>query len=307
MTTPEVSVIIPSYNRWPGVCCAIDSVLDQSYPGVKCIVVDDASGDGSSEKLLDKYADAIVVVSNPENRGQSYSRNIGVKKASSEYLCFLDSDDVLTPDAVRDRMDIYAEDPDFEGVSFGLCVSESRGDKKHLLEQKSAGERLGISEYLQNKSWVRNNSYIIPRRVMSSIGMYNVELFNREDVELFLRLLSQVEFRFCGSIVSLVREQGDDRARDDFERIFRQKDTFYRVIERNEQLVSKLSSTELNTLQVFDLIEPLRGYYNTGKYAQYRALYRDITRQKQLVLNKRFKKRYYVSYVLQFFKQAPGS
>ena len=302
MTTPAVAVIIPTYNRWPGVCNAIDSILDQRYANVECIVVDDASTDNTIENLEHKYADRITLLSNPQNKGQSYSRNAGVEKASSEYLCFLDSDDIFTPDSIQDRMDIYAADPEFQGVSFGLCVSEERGDRKNLLQKKQAGDSLSISEYLENKSWVRNNSYLIPRSVMKQIGLYNTALYNREDVELFLRLLSQIAFRFSGTVVSLVREQGSDRARDDFQRIIRQGDTFYSAIENNKKITSRLSPAELNKLQVFDLIEPLRGLYSTARYAQYRAAYRDITRKKHIDLNKRFRKRYYLSYLLQPFK-----
>ena len=186
--TPLVTVIIPTYNRWPSVCDAIDSVLSQTYKNIECLVVDDASQDDTKEQLISKYANSIIVVSNSENKGQSFGRNHGVKKAKGDYLCFLDSDDIFTEDAIQSRMSLYDNDLCFQGVSFGLCVSEEKGDTNNYLLQKKANESLSISEYIDNKGWIRNNSYIIPSQVMKRVGLYNDLLFNKEEIELFLRL-----------------------------------------------------------------------------------------------------------------------
>lgn len=66
---PVVAVVMPTYNRWPHLRAAVDSVLDQEFPGVECIVVDDGSADGTPEKLVAAYGDRIRVLRMPANGG----------------------------------------------------------------------------------------------------------------------------------------------------------------------------------------------------------------------------------------------
>ena len=98
---PKVAVIIPTYNRWPHVCDAIDSVLGQSYKRTECIVIDDASSDHSSRLIQEKYGHSVSVIANPRNKEKSYCRNLGVKSCEARFVCFLDSDDILTQNSVR--------------------------------------------------------------------------------------------------------------------------------------------------------------------------------------------------------------
>src|SRR5690606_10131644 len=85
----SVTVVIPTFNRWPQVCTAIDSVLQQSYPATRCMVVDDGSSDDTVQRLEEKYGAAIDLVKNPVNRGQSFCKNLGASSATSDFVCFL--------------------------------------------------------------------------------------------------------------------------------------------------------------------------------------------------------------------------
>ena len=93
---PPVSVIIPTYNRWPLLCDAVDSVLTQSYRDFELIVVDDGSEDGTAEELVTKYGSTARLVSQPRG-GVAAARNLGVKRSRGKYLAFLDSDDLWQP------------------------------------------------------------------------------------------------------------------------------------------------------------------------------------------------------------------
>jgi glycosyltransferase involved in cell wall biosynthesis len=92
---PVVSVIIPTYNRWPMVAEAVESVLGQDYSFFEVIVVDDGSTDGTSERLK-KYRSSVRVISQ-ERSGVAAARNYGVRSARGRYLAFLDSDDLWLP------------------------------------------------------------------------------------------------------------------------------------------------------------------------------------------------------------------
>lgn len=89
---PVVSVIIPTYNRWPMVGEAVESILAQTYRSFELIVVDDGSQDGTAEQLSG-YGSRLRVLRQPR-RGVAAARNLGVRISVGRYLAFLDSDDL---------------------------------------------------------------------------------------------------------------------------------------------------------------------------------------------------------------------
>jgi glycosyltransferase involved in cell wall biosynthesis len=93
MTSPLVSVIIPTYNRETLILRAIDSVLRQTYQNFELIVVDDKSTDGTQQVLSSIRDPRLRVLRHSTNSGPPATRNTGINAASGEYLAFLDSDD----------------------------------------------------------------------------------------------------------------------------------------------------------------------------------------------------------------------
>ena len=93
-----ISVVIPVYNVEKYLRQCLDSVLNQTYKNYEVILIDDGSTDKSGE-ICDEYQikyDNIKVFHN-KNAGVSASRNFGIEKASCDWLCFVDSDDVVHP------------------------------------------------------------------------------------------------------------------------------------------------------------------------------------------------------------------
>jgi CDP-glycerol glycerophosphotransferase (TagB/SpsB family)/glycosyltransferase involved in cell wall biosynthesis len=113
---PRFSVIVPCFKVQGFLRECLDSVLGQSFPDIEVITVDDCSPDGSGA-ILDEYAardPRVRVLHLPENVGLGRARNAGLPLATGDYLFFLDSDDTLTPGALRAMADRLAEtaDPD---------------------------------------------------------------------------------------------------------------------------------------------------------------------------------------------------
>ncbi|MFD5971164.1 CDP-glycerol glycerophosphotransferase family protein [Streptomyces sp. NPDC060311] len=113
---PRFSVIVPCFKVQGFLRECLDSVLDQSFRDIEVIAVDDCSPDGSGA-ILDEYAardDRVRVLHLEENVGLGRARNAGMPHATGDYLFFLDSDDSLTPGALRAMADRLAEtdDPD---------------------------------------------------------------------------------------------------------------------------------------------------------------------------------------------------
>lgn len=93
-----ISVIIPVYNVAKYIRECLDSIIKQTYHNWEALLIDDGSPDRSGE-ICDEYAsiDSRFRVIHKENGGVSSARNIGLQKASGEYILFLDSDDMLHP------------------------------------------------------------------------------------------------------------------------------------------------------------------------------------------------------------------
>lgn len=100
----DVSIVIPAFNRAGHVERAIESVLSQDSPlRNEVIVVDDGSSDDTRDRLR-AYAGKIVVIAFERNLGRNHARNAGLRKATGEWVKFLDSDDVLEPGSLAQEV-----------------------------------------------------------------------------------------------------------------------------------------------------------------------------------------------------------
>ncbi len=100
--SPQVSVLIPCWNAAGSIGRALDSVLATTDPTIECVVVDDASADGTADLVQSLAArdPRIVLVRAEENAGASAARNLGLPLVRGEWLTFLDSDDRVLPGAI---------------------------------------------------------------------------------------------------------------------------------------------------------------------------------------------------------------
>lgn len=107
---PLLSIVVPTYNRWPLVREAVESALADAEVSVEVIVIDDGSTDGTAERLrgLDRR---LRVMSQP-NRERGAARNHGISQARGRYLAFLDADDVFEPWHVRLVAEAVEQRPD---------------------------------------------------------------------------------------------------------------------------------------------------------------------------------------------------
>lgn len=105
-----ISVIVPVYNAEKYLRECVDSILNQTYKNFEVILVDDGSTDGSPA-ICDEYAktDERVKVIRKENGGVSSARNLGLEVANGEYICFIDSDDFVSEDYLKNLYNSITE------------------------------------------------------------------------------------------------------------------------------------------------------------------------------------------------------
>ena len=103
---PEITVVMPAFNSRSAIERSLQSVASQSFANWELIVVDDNSSDQTSD-LIQKYAESdsrINVYSLPKRRGPAFARNFAMKKASGDFIAFLDSDDMWLPEKIEKQI-----------------------------------------------------------------------------------------------------------------------------------------------------------------------------------------------------------
>jgi glycosyltransferase involved in cell wall biosynthesis len=129
---PSVDVVVNNHNYGRFLGAAVDSALAQSHPHVRVIVVDDGSTDDSRE-ILRAYGERIEVILK-ENGGQASALNAGFARSEGNLVIFLDSDDVLYPDAATRVAAAFATDPDLVKVQYRMQVIDEHGEATGALK-----------------------------------------------------------------------------------------------------------------------------------------------------------------------------
>lgn len=119
-----VSIVINNHNYGHFLAQAIDSALAQTHPGVEVIVCDDASSD-HSWAVIQRYAGRLTALRHETNQGQAAAMNSGFAACNGDYVLFLDSDDVLDPEAIATCLPLFRSD--VAKVQFPLRCIDAEG------------------------------------------------------------------------------------------------------------------------------------------------------------------------------------
>ena len=184
LNLPQISVIIPCYNRAWSLARSLDSVLVQDYPNFEVIVVDDGSTDGTAE-LLAGYKDRIRVITQ-ENQGVSAARNHGIRESQGELIALLDSDDAWEQGKLSCQARFFMDHPEAM-----ICQTEEiwirngrrvNPMKKH---KKPSGD---IFEASLKLCLVSPSAVMMRRELFEIKGMFKEDFPVCEDYDLWLRV-----------------------------------------------------------------------------------------------------------------------
>lgn len=132
------SVIIATYNSEKWIGEAIDSLIGQSLDfekNIEVIIVDDASNDNTGaicQKYAARYPDNFKYIQNTQNEGPSFSRNIGLEHATGDYINFLDSDDTLSKNTLKEVLTIFNSNDETDLVSVPIYFFEEMAGEHYL-------------------------------------------------------------------------------------------------------------------------------------------------------------------------------
>ncbi len=187
MSSPLLSVVIPTYNRAALIESTLQSVLKQSVQHLEVIVVDDGSTDGTAE-VVDRIAmgdPRVRYVSQP-NSGANTARNRGIDEAQGPYLALLDADDHYLPTHLAESLEAIQAHPDH--VIYGRIIVDRGNGHSFLKPPRGIAQGEPMSEYLMCAQGFIQTSTLVMKTETARDVRYTEGLANGQDVDFALRL-----------------------------------------------------------------------------------------------------------------------
>ena len=160
---PVVSVVMTAYNSEKFIEEAVLSILNQKYPALEIIVVDDGSEDGT-HKLIRSYRDQMKIIYQ-KHSGIAAGWNRGVDEASGLFLSFLDADDLWTEDKISKQLSVFSNNPEVD-ISFGHAVQFREPSEDSINKNQ---ERV----YTKKQPGISAGTIMIKRQAFEQIGRFN--------------------------------------------------------------------------------------------------------------------------------------
>lgn len=188
---PLVSVVIPLFNRADLVEETLRSIRSQSFRSYEVIVVDDGSSDEGPQRV-EEFCDADsrfrLIRRNTSERGAAVCRNLGLIESRGRFVLFLDSDDLLSVNCLKHRVELLTATADLElVVGQGLIFRSSPGDQRLLWNVCDYAPNGLIVRFLdQDMPWA-NGAGLWRRECLELLGGWNPHLRCFQDWELHLR------------------------------------------------------------------------------------------------------------------------
>lgn len=185
-----ISIIIANYNKAPFITETIKSVINQSCPNWEIIFVDDGSTDDSLQiisGLAGQDRRISIKHTKKDNRGANAARNIGWKISNYDYILFLDSDDVLAPHCIANRLRyIQSNKLDFNVFTGGTFLYKVGDRKKEWRPKKS---KYHLESFLRHDLPWNITSVLWKKKSLYKIHGFNEDLPRLQDVDLHTRAL----------------------------------------------------------------------------------------------------------------------
>jgi glycosyltransferase involved in cell wall biosynthesis len=215
---PEVSVIMPTFNRLEWLRAAIDSVLAQTHREWELIVIDDGSGEPTREYLSALAATGdgrVKVMLRPHCGNPPLVRNVALRAACGEYIAFLDSDDLWMPRKLELQLASLRARPDRDWSYTGAVqVDACARPLGRSLPYPAVRDGWIAHSLLRGEAAVTQSSALVRRATLESVGGYPEDLRVCGDYELFVRLALRSEVDYVDQDLVLVRRHGAHYSND---------------------------------------------------------------------------------------------
>lgn len=193
---PYFSIILPTYNQSEFLKNSINSILKQTYNNWELIIIDNKSTDDTLS-VIKKYKDERINILSINNCGiLAKSRNFGIKKAQSEWICFIDSDDIWYPKKLeitkkfitKTKAELFYHDLVFENKKF-LFIKKKIKDKSRTMSSPI------IKYFAENGNGIGQSSVVIKKKLLEKLDFFSEkkDKYSWEDFDFWIRASLKTE------------------------------------------------------------------------------------------------------------------
>lgn len=204
---PRVSVVIPSFNRADNLERAVKSVLEQTEKSVEVLVVDDGSSDETAQRF--KSPPERVRYLRKPNGGASSARNVGLRRATGEWIALLDSDDEWLPEKLQ--LQLAAMREEYVASASRHVHVNANGSHENKPEVLPGRDNHLFRDLYENLS-LKTSSLVFKRHMLEKTGLFNERFPISNDWDFFLRLARAVNnsgMRICEQPMLTVHRSED--------------------------------------------------------------------------------------------------
>jgi glycosyltransferase involved in cell wall biosynthesis len=204
------TVVIPCYNQARFLSEAIESVLAQTHPYFEIIVVDDGSTDDTAR--IAASFDRVRCLKQ-RNRGLAVARNTGFKAARGNYVVFLDADDRLLPNALKDWVDSLGANPECAFVYGHAKLIAADGSPLAIPDPRAVVDDHYLELLSHNYIWTAG-AVMYRRTVLESVGGYDPSVSGSADFDLNIRIARLHPVCSSNTLVIEYRRHDESMSRD---------------------------------------------------------------------------------------------
>lgn len=203
----KVCVIIPCFNAERYLVQTLNSVLSQSYKNVSIVAVDDGSTDNTNV-ILKSYSGRIAVLTHDDkkNHGAHASMNLGLLHSNSEYVAFLDSDDIFYQCKIEKQVEILENNPEIDVVyTNGHAISSDDKILYNLFDEKFIEENVPGRMLLDCYISAGSSSIMVRRNLLEKVGFFNEKFPYAKDHDMWIRMSEVSKFYYISECLMAYR------------------------------------------------------------------------------------------------------
>lgn len=212
---------MPCYNAEKYLVQAIESVLTQSYTNFHLVCGNDGSTDDTAQ-ILENYADRITVVNHPDhgNHGQAATYNQCLTFVDSEFVAFIDSDDLWHPDKLQKQVEVLDKHPEVGLVYTNGSVIDGKDKVLYPFLDSSHRETNGTGAVLLD-CYIRTPSTVVVRsNILQRAGKFTVGII--PDHDMWIRMKELTDFYYINENLFCYRVHGESLSQTSTEKMWRE-------------------------------------------------------------------------------------
>jgi len=241
--SPKLSVIMTAYNSEELIRRAITSVLNQTFSDLELLIVNDGSEDNTVEVVHSIQDDRIRLLDNPTNSGTYFSRNIGMLHAKGEFIAFVDSDDLVSPNRFKRILDFLEQEKNILYVETHYVRFYENSKELWFRDFKR-----GVGFAVIRRQVINDLGYFVPVRAGGDTEYADrVNIFYGPEKSVLLLDHTYWASKRDNNLTSLIELDGPRRQQfiDYTNEVFHLKDNLYVAFPYEEVLLAEFSKLKL--------------------------------------------------------------